>query len=99
MPAEQFTLEITKTCDLLTEEMCHAASLIFKNGPFPASFFFIIVFSIQLTVNKCSIDENRRPLVLEATALPTELQPLPDSLIYFTVQLSDQNLIRVGSVT
>ena len=27
-----------------------------KNGPFPASFFFIFVFSIQLTVNKCSIN-------------------------------------------
>ena len=27
----------------------------FKNGPFPASFFFVFVFSIQLTVNKCSI--------------------------------------------
>ena len=28
----------------------------FKNGPFPASFIFIFVFSIQLTVNKCSIN-------------------------------------------
>ena len=27
-----------------------------KNGPFPASFFFIFVFSIQLTVKKCSIN-------------------------------------------
>ena len=32
-----------------------------KNGPFPASFFFIFVFSInsnwqQLTVNKCSVN-------------------------------------------
>ena len=26
---------------------------IFINGPFPASFFFIFVFSLQLTVNKC----------------------------------------------
>ena len=30
--------------------------LVFKNGPFQASFFFIFVFSIQLTVNKCSIN-------------------------------------------
>ena len=30
--------------------------VFFKNGPFPASFFFIFVFSIQLTVNKCSIN-------------------------------------------
>ena len=28
----------------------------FLNGPFPASFFFIFVFSIQLTVNKCLIN-------------------------------------------
>ena len=26
-----------------------------KNGPFTASFFFIFVFSTQLTVNKCLI--------------------------------------------
>ena len=29
--------------------------ILFKNGPFPATFFFIFIFSIQLTVNKCSI--------------------------------------------
>ena len=29
---------------------------VFLNGPFPAPFFFIFVFSIQLTVNKCSIN-------------------------------------------
>ena len=28
---------------------------LWKYGPFPASFFFILVFSIQLTVNKCKI--------------------------------------------
>ena len=28
---------------------------VFLNGLFPVSFFFIFVFSIQLTVNKCSI--------------------------------------------
>ena len=28
-----------------------------KNGPFPASFFVIFVFSIQLTVNKCLLTE------------------------------------------
>ena len=30
-------------------------TILLKNGPFPASFSFIFVFSIQLTVNKCSI--------------------------------------------
>ena len=29
---------------------------LFLNGPFAASFFFIFIFSIQLTVNKCSIN-------------------------------------------
>ena len=52
-----------------------------------ASFFFIFVFSIQLTINVqykfCQwLDSNSRPLELESTALPTEAQPLPhnDSL-------------------
>ena len=54
-----------------------------KNGLFPASFFFIFVFSIQLTVINVQykfcgwLDSNRIPLVSEATALPTEPQPLP----------------------
>ena len=30
--------------------------IVFKDGPFPATFFFIFVFSIQLTVSKCSIN-------------------------------------------
>ena len=54
-----------------------------KSGPFPASFSFIFVFSIQLIINKCSIkfcrwlESNHGPLVLKATALPTAPQPLP----------------------
>ena len=31
-------------------------AILLKNGPFQASFFFIFVFSTQLTVNKCSIN-------------------------------------------
>ena len=50
-------------------------------------FFYFFLFNIiQLTVkNKCCIkicrclDSNRGPLVSEATALPTESQPLPKS--------------------
>ena len=57
----------------------------FLNGPFPASFFFIFVFSIQLTLDSKQmfnkfcwwLDSNRGPLALQATALPTEPQPLP----------------------
>ena len=50
---------------------------------FPGLFFFIFIFSIPLTVNQFSskirwwLDSNHRPLVSEATALPTETQPLP----------------------
>ena len=57
-----------------------------KSGPFPASFLFIFVFSIQLIINKCSIkfcrwlESNRGPLVSKASALPTEPQPLPKVL-------------------
>ena len=46
-------------------------------------FYFRLFNTIQLTINKCSmkicrcLDSNRGPLVLEATALPTEPQPLP----------------------
>ena len=54
-------------------------------------FYFRLFNTIQLTVNnKCSIkicrclDSNRGRLVLEATALPTEPQPLPtlDKLLF-----------------
>ena len=42
---------------------------------FPGLYFFICVFSIQLTVDEiCQwLDSNRGSVVLEATALPTEL--------------------------
>ena len=61
----------------------------FKNGPFPASFFFI--FRLFNTVNSkqmfeiqvCRwLDSNRGPLVSEATALPTESQLLPKNTNY-----------------
>ena len=53
--------------------------ILLKNG----LFFFVFVFSIQLTVKMFNInfcwwrDSNRGPLESEATALPTEPQPLP----------------------
>ena len=52
----------------------------------PGLFFFIFVFSIQLTVNNVQnkfcrwLDSNREPLVSEVTTLPTEPQPLPVDL-------------------
>ena len=41
--------------------------------PFPASFFFMFIFSMQLTENKkCyRLDWNCKSLVLEATTVPT----------------------------
>ena len=64
---------------------CHSSFL--KNGPCPASFYFICMFSIKLMVNQWMtfrrwLDSNRGPLVLEATALPTEPQPLPFFYIF-----------------
>ena len=64
----------------------HASSFrptsIFYKGAIPATFFFIYVFLVQLTLNNVQytfcwwLDSNRGSLVLEATALPTVPQPL-----------------------
>ena len=64
--------------------------LLFLKRAIPGLFFFIFrLFNTQLIVyNNCSIlinfcrwlDSNRGPLVSEATALPTEPQPLPKSI-------------------
>ena len=56
--------------------------LVFLKWAIPSLFLFIFVFSIQFTGNRwykvCRrLDLNWGPLVLEATALPTEPQPLP----------------------
>ena len=53
-----------------------------QNGPFPASYFFILSFQ-QLAVNMfitkfCQwLHSNQRSLVLEVAALATEPHPLP----------------------
>ena len=52
----------------------------FKNAPFPVSFFFIFVFSTEnmIIIKFCRwLVSSRGPPVSEATALPTESQPLP----------------------
>ena len=71
---------------------------LLKNGPFPATFFLIFVFSTQLTENKCSIkvcrwlDLNRGSLVSEATALPAKPQPLPkDTPFSYLVDIVSDN--------
>ena len=57
-------------------------NIVFK-WVIPGLYFFIFVFSTQLTVNKCLmkvcrwLDSNRGSLVLQVTTLPTEPQQLP----------------------
>ena len=68
---------------------------LFKKWAILGLFFFIFVFSIQLTVNKwmsvikvCRWQvSNRGHLALEATALPTEPQPLSKKNIFINVRL------------
>ena len=86
------TIIIIKTIGIMTPVKMTIAqtTLVFlKNGPFPSSFSLFLSF--QYTVDSKQIfnkyiyfcqwlDSNRGPLVLEATALPTEPQPLPNTL-------------------
>ena len=69
----------------------HCFKVFFKKGPYPV--FFSLFSSFQYTVdnnqmfniniNFCWwLDSNHWPLVLEATALPTELQPLPQDTLF-----------------
>ena len=50
------TKMMLKTSMLKRNIMLNILKCFFKNGPFPVSFFFIFIFSIQLTVKKCSIN-------------------------------------------
>ena len=56
----------------------------------PLFFYFRFFNTIQLTENKCSIkicrrlDSNRGPMISEATALPTEPQPLPKETLFIS---------------
>ena len=68
----------------------NCCDFLFLNGPFPASFS--LFSSFQYTVDSKQIfnkfcrrlDSNLQPLVLEATALQTEAQPLP--VIFFAIE-------------
>ena len=64
-------------------------SLRSKNGQFSASFSLFFVFSKQLTVNDQynflpMTGFEPGPLELEATALPTEPQPLPETVSWLS---------------
>ena len=84
---------------------CFKQILFFKKWAIPGLFFFIFVFSIQMKVNNDQykfrrwLDSNRGPLVLEATALPTEPQPLPLTQILFntlqTLQIQCDKMDRL----
>ena len=69
--------------------ICFHAIVFLKNGLSPPLFLFFRIFStslIQLIVNKIwrwLEDSNCGSLVLEATTLPTEPQPLPKLLFFF----------------
>ena len=75
-------LKLTKGPFKFYHDRCYSC---WKNGPTQPLFLYFRLFNTQLTANKCSIwinfcqwlDSNRRPLVSEVTALPTEPQPLP----------------------
>ena len=79
----------------------------FSNGPFP-TVFYILVFSIQSTVSKCSLkvfrwlDSNLGPLLSKATALPTEPQPLPSHLFLDTTYwwfVINWNVVRLNELS
>ena len=64
-----------------------STSFFLKKWAIPGLFFFIFIFSIQLIVNawikfRRWLDSNHGPLVSEATALPTEPQPLPNIFVF-----------------
>ena len=69
----------------LTHSLFRIIVILFKNGPSPASFSLFTSFQYtfdskqMFNIIKFSLDSNRGPLVLEATALPTEPQPLTRS--------------------
>ena len=71
--------------------------LVFLKWAIPSLFLFIFVFSIQFTANRwynvCQrLDLNWGPLVLEATALPYEPQPLP---CFNNLRLSRQLTLKI----
>ena len=85
---------IVGSCSIRVSDLCpqhqqmpsieRMFTYLFKNGPFPASFLCVFVFSTvnSLTVryNFCRwLDSNRGRMLSEATELPTEPRPLSQS--------------------
>ena len=69
-------------------QQIHNFVLFFKMGHF-RPFFFLLTFSIQLTLNVQFkfwrwTDSNCGPRKLEVTALPNEPQPLPNPALYLS---------------
>ena len=65
----------------------HHCDIFFKIWAICVLFLFIFVFTLQSTFGLYKISwwqvMNHRPLVSETTARPTELQPLPNNVIFF----------------
>ena len=85
-----------------TPIQCHTSlplKCFFLKWAIPSLFFFIFVFSVQLTVNNVQykfgrwLDSNHGPLVLEATALPTEPQPLPNLKLLSYIRYVDDGVM------
>ena len=80
-----------------------SAILVFLNGPILASFslFSSFHYSWQLTMNIIFcwwVDSNRGPLESEATALPTDPQPLPPVYLFVFKFLFDVSFLPIKSV-
>ena len=68
----------------------------------PGQFFFIFVFSIQMTVTNVQYKFswwpawNLGPLVMEATALPMEPQPLPfQHIVFLYINAAPESVKRI----
>ena len=75
-------------------------NMILNKWAIPGLFFFIFVFSTQLTVNKCQIkvcqclDLNRGSLVLKASALPLNHNHCKEKMILFAYfKATESNLM------
>ena len=80
--------------------VCFSLEIFVKNCPFPDSFSYFCFFSVQLTVHNVQykfcrwLDSNLGPLVSEATALPTEPQPLPISYVWQIISFVNSSPIQ-----
>ena len=79
------------------------SSFFLKNGPFPAAFSFLLSFQYTVDIKQmfnvfvifCQwLDLHCGPLVLEATALPTEPNHYPNSCFVLVWRFFGCNFVR-----